>query len=107
MREREFGRIAEKAPEIEDRIPDTFTCLRCGGVFPNDQSYNGRGVSHCAACHLTFKSMAGFDEHRTYAPAPDYRRCRTADEMRERGYEPNDKGYWRKPRPADTIPGAS
>jgi len=61
--------------------------------------WRGELVCHCAACHLTFRSVNGFDEHRSAG------RCRTAAELTKRGLEPNDEGQWRRPRPLDTIPG--
>jgi hypothetical protein len=63
--------------------------------------WRGELVCHCAACHLTFRSGGGFDEHRTGG------RCRTEAELTKRGLEPNAEGQWRHPRPLDSIPGRS
>lgn len=62
----------------------------------------GENLCHCSLCHLTFMSVNGFDRHRT-GPV-DEARCRTADELQGIGMEPNESGYWRKPRPAETLP---
>lgn len=91
-----------KVPARTDR-PVTYGC-GCG------TRWSALDVAHCAVCHLTFTSAGPFEEHRTgdthpRDPAKDTRRCRTPDELRERGMEPNDKGWWRRPRPADTLPG--
>jgi hypothetical protein len=64
---------------------------RCGATWTDGKT------SHCAACHLTFTTVSNFDAHRTG------RRCLTAAEFRERGYEPNANGYWRKPAPEGTT----
>lgn len=52
--------------------------------------------SQCGACGTLFKSVSGFDDHRTGSHPG--RRCRTEAEMRTRGYEPNAAGFWRQPR---------
>jgi hypothetical protein len=49
--------------------------------------------SFCGACRELFKSTAGFDRHRTGSHGVN-RRCRTPDEMTERGMSLNAKGYW-------------
>ena len=49
------------------------------------------------ACGLAFTSTNAFDKHRTGTFAPNERRCRTEAELRARGFEPNDLGYWRVP----------
>ena len=68
---------------------------RCGA------SWQGERPCHCASCHLTFGSIYGFDAHRTAATNS----CLTVSELRERGYEPNSKGYWRIPAPPGTFAG--
>lgn len=51
-----------------------------------------RRVCWCQACGLVFTGVAGFDAHRT---GPwEARRCLTTDELREKGYEPNEHGRW-------------
>ena len=69
--------------------------------------------STCGACGEVFKSVAGFDKHRTgnfeepiYGPrvkgnslkivgyTPHSRRCMTVEEMRDSGMLKNDKGLW-------------
>jgi hypothetical protein len=62
-------------------------------------AWRGELACHCGYCHLTFRSVTGFDEHRTAG------RCRTTAELAARGLEPNEAGQWRHPRPEETIPG--
>lgn len=62
-------------------------------------AWRGELACHCAACHLTFRSVSGFDEHRHVG------HCRSEDELAARGLEPNELGQWRRPRPEETIPG--
>lgn len=56
----------------------------------------------CRACGLHFKSSSGFAAHRygDFTQIPPYygRACRTPDELRARGFEPNAAGFWRIPR---------
>ena len=60
--------------------------------------WQGEAIAHCAVCHLTFTTVGNFDYHL-------YReRCRTEAELRDKGYEPNDAGHWRKPIPEDKRP---
>ncbi len=80
----------DREPEPDfDHQPDTglglLVCVKCG--------YKGRGFSlcHCPTCHLTFTAIGGFDDHRTAG------RCRNEDEIRARGFEPNENGCWRRP----------
>jgi hypothetical protein len=106
--------VAEVAPEDElagvlnARMSNDF------GRGPTEAERRGKGgaACHCSACDLDFTSVGPFDEHRTGAthhldPALDTRRCRTPDELRERGLEPNEAGQWRRPRPLDTLPTGS
>jgi hypothetical protein len=95
-----FGRLADDVEVTEDDdVLYVGTCGdpkrpkpgRCGA------QWRGQAIAHCAACHLTFSSPTGFDEHRTLG------NCRTPDDMRKRGYEPNDEGHWRQPL-TDQLP---
>jgi hypothetical protein len=52
----------------------------------------GSGVCECAGCGERFKSVYGFDRHRT--ASQDARRCLAADEMRALGMFPNAHGQW-------------
>lgn len=53
---------------------------------------NLRRVCWCQACGLVFTGVGGFDAHRT---GPwDARRCLTPDELRDKGYAPNEQGRW-------------
>lgn len=88
----------DEAVWLDDDWPDTDRaahCEHCG------QHWTGQKVCHCAACHLTFTAVGGFDFHRTRTIP---RRCQTSDELRANGYEPNDRNQWRKPAPADLYP---
>ena len=93
------GLLAEPLPDFnpptrraEDRTVHG-SCSICG------TAWRGELVCHCASCHLTFRSVSGFDEHRTGG------RCRTTAQLAERGLEPNADGQWRRPRPPESIPG--
>jgi hypothetical protein len=60
--------------------------------------WQGESIAHCATCHLTFTAVGNFDYHR-------YRgQCRTAVELRAKGYEPNEEEHWRKPMPEGRKP---
>lgn len=75
---------------------------RCGATW------TGGKTCHCATCHLTFTTVANFDAHLGTSRAGSGvagPRCRTEAELRERGYEPNAHGYWRKPAPEGTFQG--
>lgn len=79
------------------------------GVCGCGTRWVGLKVCHCMSCHLGFTSINSFDQHRTgridpHDPEKDTRRCRTEDELRAAGLEPNENGLWRKPRPADSLP---
>jgi hypothetical protein len=51
--------------------------------------------SQCTACGLLFTSTSSFDRHRTGGFTTD-RRCKTSDELRAVGFQPNERGFWRK-----------
>jgi hypothetical protein len=51
--------------------------------------------SRCIACGLLFTSTNSFDQHRTGSYTTG-RRCKTTDELRAIGFEPNARGLWRK-----------
>lgn len=84
--------IGPKAPEpMGDVVPGA---CHCGA------RWRGANFCHCCTCHLTFRSVDGFDKHR------DRRgdgRCRTPGELRERGFEPDAEGIWRRPMTADEL----
>jgi hypothetical protein len=86
--------------QLGERLPDDTPTLSggAGGSCSCGTRWTGLNVAHCAVCHLTFFSVNGFDEHRIGG------RCRTEAELSERGLEPNDKGWWRRPRPIDSLP---
>lgn len=96
-----FGDAAKQAAAslaVEDDTPDELLAS-CGGCSAR---WTGEDICHCATCHLTFTSVGPFDAHRDHSTADG--RCRTEDELCTRGLEPNESGYWRKPRPADSLP---
>jgi hypothetical protein len=58
-------------------------------------------VNLCSSCGLDFASVAAFDAHRRGTHAhlgtpdrPDGRRCLTADELVDRGWERDRHGRW-------------
>jgi hypothetical protein len=58
--------------------------------------------NQCQTCKLYFNSNTAFDLHRTGKHGVD-RRCRTVNELIEKGMEINDAGFWvteRKPEDA-------
>jgi hypothetical protein len=80
--------------DVESPLDDEYGagkghCPSCGAAWL------GHDVCHCSMCHLTFTSIRGFDFHRLAGE------CRTADDLTEKGYLPNDEGQWRKPAPPD------
>ena len=77
-----LNRDIEAAEQIED-VP--VGACKCG------KRWNGDNIAHCATCHLTFTAVGGFDFHRFHG------QCRTEEELRGKGYEPNSDGHWRKP----------
>jgi hypothetical protein len=66
----------------------TTTCA-CGAAW------TGALICHCAACHLTFTAIRCFDAHRRGG------RCATPDELRARGYSPDERDHWRLPMPPE------
>jgi hypothetical protein len=90
---------------VTDGVPTTVDELyvgkcRCG------TRWQGEAIAHCGSCHLTFTTVGNFDAHLDGRrnPVPG---CRTEAEMRERGYEPNAAGHWRKPMPEGKTPWAA
>jgi hypothetical protein len=49
--------------------------------------------NQCQSCKEYFNSTGAFEGHRTGKHGVD-RRCRTVDEMIERGYSKNKLGFW-------------
>jgi hypothetical protein len=54
--------------------------------------------NECPGCGELFNSSAAFDAHRTgkFGKLPEHggRRCRTVEEMTQRGMEKNAAGFW-------------
>jgi len=85
-----LSHIGSKAPEpMGDVVPGTCAC---------GARWRGANFCHCPTCHLTFRSVNGFDNHRDRRGEG---RCRTPDELRERGFEPDGEGVWRRPMTTD------
>ena len=51
--------------------------------------------SLCAACGLLFTNTSSFDQHRAGSYASG-RHCKSEAELRANGFEPNERGHWRK-----------
>jgi hypothetical protein len=49
--------------------------------------------NQCTGCNEYFNSTGSFEGHRTGKHGVD-RRCRTVEEMIERGYSKNKLGFW-------------
>lgn len=76
-------------------------CQVCGAQFNGSDSSGG----HCkggtfGGCCQSFRSMSGFDKHRTGRFEPNTRRCLTPDEMTAKGWARDEHGAWRLPAPA-------
>jgi hypothetical protein len=50
--------------------------------------------NQCPVCREHFNSNAAFTKHRTGSYEDDTRRCRSADEMHEKGMAVNAAGFW-------------
>lgn len=57
-----------------------------------DAEWGGYRTAHCPTCHITFKSVSGFDAHRS-GPAAE-RFCLDPTTI---GMAPDRNGYWRVP----------
>lgn len=90
------------APSDDEYDDDTIRG-NCNGCSAR---WTGERICHCSRCHLTFTSVGPFDAHQrwNYQTEPARVKCLTPDELRDKGYEPNENDQWRKPRPIDTLP---
>lgn len=52
--------------------------------------------SQCGACGLYFTSTCAFDSHRKGKHGVN-RHCLREAELRAKGFEPNERGFWRQP----------
>jgi hypothetical protein len=65
-----------------------------------EESYSNRRLTgarcRCAVCGKWFNSTSAFDRHRygAYGNFGRNRRCRTWQELRERGWVVNSAGFW-------------
>ena len=73
-------------------VPGAYTPYGQGHCAGCHLTWSGLAVCHCAECHLTFGSITGFDAHLTSSDE-DFRH-RTVEELRERGYTLNAKGFY-------------
>lgn len=119
---RECGRCGEPVqPPRYDSELETPVCFTCGkrpcegwtaycheckcsggaagapGMCRCGATWTGGKICHCATCHLTFTSVNGFDGHRRNG------HCLSESDLRAKGYEPNDRGHWRKPAPEGSF----
>jgi len=56
---------------------------------------------YCSACGLTFRSVSGFDRHRTGKHGTALRRCLSPAELEAAGWRLTEAGLWVMP---DTRP---
>ena len=97
-------RFADKA----DRFEQSTEVLELDTHCPDcDRKFNGsdRSGGHCrggkfGGCCKSFRSLSGFDKHRT-GPYDGERRCLTADELAAKGWTCDDNNTWRMPAPAN------
>src|SRR5262245_19274812 len=87
----QFHRLSEDIDHVPSDEQLYIGSCQCGA------RWQGESICHCATCHLTFTSINGFNAHRTGSHGHDTRRCRTEAEIRAIGYEPNERGQWRRP----------
>lgn len=87
------------------RTVSAKTVHREAGTCECGARWTGLLIAHCTKCHQSFGGIRGFDFHRI--GHVDHRRCRTPEQLRGFGYEPNDRGIWRRPRPDSTLPDKS
>lgn len=59
----------------------------------------GSARSQCGGCEKVFRSVNAFSAHRKDG------KCLSDAALRKKGYEPNEQGIWRKPRPMDEVEG--
>jgi hypothetical protein len=86
----------EFAGLFDDEWPDENEAA-LGSCYGCKATWTGYRICHCAACHMTFTAVGGFDAHRI--GRDDARRCLTPAELTDKGYEPNDRNQWRIPAP--------
>lgn len=87
--------------DVLEQLQDEDDGVTRGHCPQCDARWTGDDVCHCAACHMTFTTLRGFDAHRTGSFEPMRRRCRTENQLRAKGYEPNESNHWRKPMAED------
>jgi hypothetical protein len=96
-----FAAKAAKFEQSDEVMVLDCECSQCG------RRYNGsdRSGGHCVGgkfggCCKSFRSLTGFDKHRTGPFEPDERRCMTAEELTAKGWSVDDNNTWRMPAPA-------
>jgi hypothetical protein len=88
-------------PRIGGKRLEPLGDTRITGSCGCGARWEGENVCHCPTCHLSLMSVTGFDLHR-FGPVGTTR-CLTEVELRDKGFEPNDRGIWRRPMPADAL----
>lgn len=100
-----MSRFADKAAKFEqsdDALELDCTCATCGRMFNGSDRSGGhcRGGGYGGCCE-SFRSLTGFDKHRTGPyDVPGGRRCLTPDEMSAKGWTVDGNHTWRMPAPA-------
>ena len=84
------------ATDMESAGKPAWASHSCGAFWRNREAY-----SHCAACHLTFTSDSGFNEHR-HGPFDGTRVCRTTAELAALGWT-GKPGHVRNGEPTSTL----
>ena len=102
-----MSRFADKAATFEQSTEALELDCHCPDC---DRKFNGsdRSGGHCrgggyGGCCESFRSLGGFDKHRTGPHEPTgQRRCLTPDEMIAKGWTVDDNHTWRMPAPANS-----
>jgi hypothetical protein len=95
-------RFTDKAAKFEqsDQILELdCTCSQCGRMFNGSDRSGGHCVGgKFGGCCKSFRSLGGFDKHRT-GPYDGERRCLTSGELTAKGWTCDDNNTWRMPAP--------
>lgn len=100
-----MSRFSDKADigfeDSSEELDLDCTCAECGRRFNGSDRSGGhcRGGAYGGCCQ-SFRSLGGFEKHRTGKYEPNERRCLTPDELLELGWSVDDNYTWRMPAPA-------